>query len=292
MDTSGKRKCLKMWYIYLSTDKQQRIFLSSSRLIILVFFCFLLFCTSCRYGYDDELNIVIPTTEVANVENKVIAHRGAWSEKGLPENSLAAFKAALHMDIYGVECDVRQTKDGRLVICHDAIYDGLTISQTNYFTLSQHPLANGEPLPLLDDFLTTLRFDTGKVRLVADLKSCDVRTLLILVDSIGVLNRVDFISFSKSLCSQLVRYGLGYKTFFLNGTWSPKVVLGQGLGGIDYSDQLFSTHPEWIDEARALGLKVWVWTVNDSKSIQSYLEQGVYVTTDRPIMASTLNIDN
>ena len=106
-----------------------------------------------------------------------------------------------------------------------------------------------------------------------------------MVDSIGVLNRVDFISFNKSLCSQLVSYGLGYKTLFLNGTWSPKVVLGKGLGDIDYSLSTFHTHPEWIAEAQEYGLKVWTWTVNDEETMRKYLKQGVMVTTDRPDFA-------
>lgn len=255
----------------------------SSRLLILVFLCLLFSCTSSSYGLDEEdLNIVIPTEEVVNIESKVIAHRGAWLEKGLPENSLAAFKAALGMDIYGTECDVRQTKDGRLVICHDATYDGLTISKTDYLELSQHTLTNGEPFPLLDDFLTALSEDMGKVRLVIELKSCNVRKLLSIVDSIGVLDRVDFISFSKDLCCQLVAYGLGYKTLFLNGSWSPKSALERGLGGIDYSYQLLDSYPLWVSEAQNLGLQVWTWTVNGTDNIRYFLEQGVYVTTDYP----------
>ncbi len=258
----------------------------SSRLLILVFLCLLFSCTSSSYGLDEEeLNIVIPTEEVVNIESKVIAHRGAWLEKGLPENSLAAFKAALGMDIYGTECDVRQTKDGRLVICHDATYGGLTISKTDYLTLSQHTLANGESLPLLEDFLTALHDDTGMVRMVIELKSCNVRSLLSMVDSIGVLDRVDFISFSQGLCGQLIAYGFGYKTFYLNGTLSPQAARERGYCGIDYSYQVLDGYPYWINEAQELGLQVWTWTVNGTDNIRYFLEQGVYVTTDYPSKA-------
>ncbi len=257
-----------------------------ARIVSFLLLACLFSCTSSGYGLDDEeLNIVIPTEEVVNVESKVIAHRGAWRENGLPENSLAAFKAALGMDIYGAECDVRQTKDGRLVICHDAIHDGLAISKTDYLTLSEHTLDNGEPLPLLDDFLTALNDDTGKVRMVIEVKSGNLNTLLNLVYSKGVLDRVDFISFSKSVCTQLSSYGLGNKTFFLNGTWTPQSAQGLGLGGIDYSYQVLDGYPYWINEAQELGLQVWTWTVNDTYKMRDYLEQGVYVTTDYPIKA-------
>lgn len=255
-----------------------------SRFFILVCSCLLGSCTSSSYGLDEEelRPFEIPTNEVATLESKVVAHRGAWRETGTPSNSLAALKAALQMDIYGSECDVRQTKDGRLVICHDATHDGLTISKTDYLTLSQHTLANGEPLPLLDDFLTTLSHDTGNVRLVIELKSCSVDKLLLLVDSLGVLDRVDFISFSQGLCGQLIAYGFGYKTFFLNGTLSPQNALERGYGGIDYSSGKYDIFPEWIDEAKSLGMQVWVWTVNNSDNIRNYLKRGVYVTTDYP----------
>lgn len=53
------------------------------------------------------------------------AHRGSWSksDKGefiIPENSVAAVTAAARMGYEGIECDVHYTKDGRMVILHDA----------------------------------------------------------------------------------------------------------------------------------------------------------------------------
>ena len=146
-----------------------------------------------------------------------------------------------------------------------------------------------ELLPLLGDFLNLLNKNEGRVRLVLDLKSCDVAKLLNMIYAYGVLDRVDFLTGNSKIFSRLVKYGLGYKTFFLGGGMTPQSAMKKGLGGIDYSDQVLSTHPEWITEAQALGLKVWVWTVNDAETIRKYLEQGVFVTTDRPEMA--LNIE-
>ena len=252
--------------------------------------CFLLSCSFSGQGLEEEeLDIVLPTKERVNKESMIIAHQGAWREAGLLENSLAAFQKALDLDIYGSECDVQQTKDGRFVICHDDTYCGFVISETNYAILSECPLKNGELLPLLGDFLNLLNKDEGRVRLILDLKSCDVAKLLNMIYAYGVLDRVDFLTGNSKIFSRLVKYGLGYKTFFLGGGMTPQSAMKKGLGGIDYSDQVLSTHPEWITEAQALGLKVWVWTVNDAVTIRKYLEQGVFVTTDRPEMA--LNIE-
>jgi len=47
-----------------------------------------------------------------------IAHRGLWSAKGAPENSLTAFEAAAEAG-YGVELDVRLSADGEVMVFHD-----------------------------------------------------------------------------------------------------------------------------------------------------------------------------
>jgi glycerophosphoryl diester phosphodiesterase len=54
----------------------------------------------------------------------VAAHRGAW--KCAPENSLAAIDLAVALGADIVECDVRATRDGVLVLLHDATLDRMT----------------------------------------------------------------------------------------------------------------------------------------------------------------------
>jgi glycerophosphoryl diester phosphodiesterase len=47
----------------------------------------------------------------------VYAHRGASAS--LPENTMAAFLAAVDLGVDGIEFDVHQTSDGHLVVIHD-----------------------------------------------------------------------------------------------------------------------------------------------------------------------------
>ena len=47
----------------------------------------------------------------------VVAHRGDW--RNAPENSLQAIKNCIDMGVDIVEIDVRETKDGHLVLMHD-----------------------------------------------------------------------------------------------------------------------------------------------------------------------------
>jgi glycerophosphoryl diester phosphodiesterase len=48
---------------------------------------------------------------------KLIAHRGQSAD--YPDNTLAAFQAAIDSGFTEIECDVQQTKDNVLVLCHD-----------------------------------------------------------------------------------------------------------------------------------------------------------------------------
>lgn len=54
----------------------------------------------------------------------VIGHRGAAGHA--PENTIAAFDRALAMGVDGVETDIRATRDGVLVLLHDATVDRTT----------------------------------------------------------------------------------------------------------------------------------------------------------------------
>ena len=49
---------------------------------------------------------------------KMFAHRGCWS-KICPENSIPAVERAARHGYMGIECDVRLTADGKMVIMHD-----------------------------------------------------------------------------------------------------------------------------------------------------------------------------
>jgi glycerophosphoryl diester phosphodiesterase len=60
----------------------------------------------------------------------LLGHRGARAEKAVPENTLASFDLALSQGCDGFELDVRLTADGQPVICHDATANGLRIVES------------------------------------------------------------------------------------------------------------------------------------------------------------------
>lgn len=76
------------------------------------------------------INDLIANLEDAqNKEILVVAHRGDW--RNFPENSLQAIKNCITMGVDMVEIDVRQTKDGALVLMHDDTIDRTTTGTGN-----------------------------------------------------------------------------------------------------------------------------------------------------------------
>ena len=77
-------------------------------------------------SFKKKLDIKALITNLEDSKNKdviVVAHRGDW--RNAPENSMQAIKNCIDMGVDMVEIDVRETKDGELVLMHD-----LTINRT------------------------------------------------------------------------------------------------------------------------------------------------------------------
>ncbi len=69
-------------------------------------------------------NLIQNLEDSENDEVIVIAHRGDW--RNAPENSLQAIKNCIEMGVDMVEIDIRETKDGALVLMHDETIDRTT----------------------------------------------------------------------------------------------------------------------------------------------------------------------
>jgi glycerophosphoryl diester phosphodiesterase len=84
----------------------------------------------------------------------VIAHRGASTVE--VENSLAAFRAAGQLGADGVELDIHATRDGALIVHHDATVGGVHIPTSTAGAVRIQRLPNGEPPPLLEEALAAI----------------------------------------------------------------------------------------------------------------------------------------
>jgi glycerophosphoryl diester phosphodiesterase len=62
-----------------------------------------------------------PTPEISGLKNcKLISHRGEYDNRTVFENTLWAFDKVLEEGVFGIEFDVRWTKDLNPVVLHDA----------------------------------------------------------------------------------------------------------------------------------------------------------------------------
>lgn len=110
-----------------------------------------------------------------------LAHRGLHTaDKSVPENSLAAFKAAVEAG-YGIELDLQFSKDEQIVVFHDDTLnrvcgvDGRVDAYT-YDELSAMSLCNTqERIPLFSDVLELVN---GRVPLLVEFKNGPKNNLL------------------------------------------------------------------------------------------------------------------
>ena len=93
----------------------------------------------------------------------MFAHRGYHcKERGIPENSMKAFRAAIARG-YGIELDLHLTKDGRLAVFHDDTLERMckrteTVEELTSLELSSCTLLDtDETIPMFEDVLTLVR---------------------------------------------------------------------------------------------------------------------------------------
>lgn len=132
--------------------------------ILLLLILLFLLAVRCRRGHAGWRDL----------EGWVYAHRGLHGN-GVPENSMAAFRAALEHG-YGVELDVHLLKDGNLAVIHDSLLNRTTGQAGHVEDLTTEELQNyhlegtEESIPEFMDVLTLFH---GKAPLIVELKPMD-----------------------------------------------------------------------------------------------------------------------
>ena len=96
---------------------------------------------------------------------EIIAHRGA--SYLAPENTLTAFRKAMEIGADGVEMDVQQTGDKKLVIHHDFLIDWHTDMRGQIYDMTVGELKALEELGVMSP-LKTLGISKAQVRALAE----------------------------------------------------------------------------------------------------------------------------
>jgi glycerophosphoryl diester phosphodiesterase len=224
----------------------------------------------------------------------IIAHRGASAIA--PENTAASFREALRLGAKIIECDVRETHDGDLVVFHDETLDRLArlpgrIADCDRETIESLEVGGwfgdgsfaGEPVLWFEEALRICR--EGGAVLLIEHKTGDPGAYAAVVRETAMETRVIVQSFDWDFL----------RAFRVLMPSIPVGALGHGALDEDRIRQLAELAPDWIGwhagdlretdlaVVRRIGSRLALWTVNDPAMAIAWLKRGAdAIITDVP----------
>lgn len=217
----------------------------------------------------------------------VIAHRGAWGRAApvaAAENSLEAFEAAIHLGADMIEFDVRRTRDGHLVVFHDARVKTVPTSELRYEALKAKG-TKARP-PLLSDVLALTK---DRIALNVELKEPGyVAETITLLRPFG-LDRCLISSFFESALLEAKELAPELRTGLLIAAGFRKALAvrlqASRADCLGLHRRLATTTA--LASAAAAGVPCVIWTVNTPHAMDRYIGHAAVegVITDRPALA-------
>ncbi len=197
----------------------------------------------------------------------IIAHRGASAEK--PENTVAAFRRAVALEVDGIELDVHVTKDGVPVVFHDAQLRRLTgargrIARTTWASLQALRVQGRESIPRLAD---ALRLTRGLVVVQIELKGGPVTPVIRAIREARAVEWVILASFRLKLVNAARALAPAIPRMLISeGRSAPATLVRRlaacGAVGLSVNHAAIRS-AAWIKHFQQRGYSVWSWTVND-----------------------------
>jgi glycerophosphoryl diester phosphodiesterase len=244
---------------------------------------------------------------------RVAAHRGG---AGLwPENSLLAFRQALALGVDALEFDLHMTADGEVVVLHDPTLERTTTGAGRVRDLKLADLA-GARLKARDGTVTDELIPTfaqvldlaskGSAELLPEIKVDANRQrydgiedkVLALVRERGLSARTTIQAFQPETIRRLRELEPKARTMLLvargdverdRARPAEAVRRARDLGATDLGMNHRLIDADVMAAARADGIRVSAWTVNDEADIRRMIDLGVdVVMSDRPDLAKRL----
>ena len=248
---------------------------------------------------------------------EVVAHRGASDEE--PEHSLAAYLLAVKQGADAIECDVRLTADGTLVLVHDRRINRTstgrgTVSSMTFEELAAYDYSRSadewidyeDPRPdetrtsvlTLRTLLATMLDASSTVRFAIETKHpvrygryvedalAEMLTYFGLGRSNGDEPRARVMSFSRTAVQRIHELLPGTPTVFLMDDVPRRYrdgSLPEGVGIAGPSVDVLRAHPTYVERVHAQGNGIHVWTVDDPEDVRLCTRLGVdAIITNRP----------
>lgn len=234
----------------------------------------------------------------------LIAHRGNSSVA--PENTLAAARSALAIGIPPeyVEIDLQRSKDGKIVVIHDATIDRTSdgkgeVAKMTLAEIRRHHAGypkefgdkfRGEPFPVLEEVLDTVKdTETG---IMIEIKARGIGQIVAeTVTRRGEADDHVIASFNAAAVVHANMTNPRIRTLYLSGSPSVQEVelcdrIGADIFGTSHKEL---TEPI-IELAHKKGLVVWIWTVDEEDRVEQLVEWGADgIITNRPAVMRQLD---
>ena len=221
---------------------------------------------------------------------KIFAHRG-FSHK-YPEMTRVAYQAAIEAGADGFECDVRLTKDKKVICFHDANTKRITGNYKLVSCLTAQELINDADALTLEELLV-MAIDSKKDLLIETKHpvlsggAIEKKTIDLInlhkeeIERAGI--EVVIISFSYLAVRRVRRSGINAAKVIRYGFGA----LASRSKGVALNITTLKRYPSLIRVMRADC--IYVWTVNSKEDLRWLKNRGIYgVITDRPKRASRI----
>ncbi|MGC5568100.1 glycerophosphodiester phosphodiesterase [Streptomyces sp. FR-108] len=191
-----------------------------------------------------------------------IGHRGIMGVE--PENTLRSFVAAQQAGLDLIELDLHLSKDGALVVMHDADVDRTTdgsgpIAEKTLAELRVLDAGRGERVPVFEEVL-----DAVTAPLQAEIKDvAAARALAEVMNRRDLVGRVEVLSFHDEAIAEIARLVPGVRTALVASRYGVDVVeRATAVGATTLVLNIRRLTLETVERARKADLRIIGWVVN------------------------------
>ncbi|MEU3285282.1 glycerophosphodiester phosphodiesterase [Streptomyces longwoodensis] len=217
-----------------------------------------------------------------------IGHRGLMGVE--PENTLRSFVAAEQAGLDVIELDLHLSKDGALVVMHDADVDRTTdgtgpIAEQTLDELRALDAGRGEQVPVFEEVLDAVRSP-----LQAEIKDVQAaRALAEVLHARALVDRVEVSSFHDEAIAEIARLVPGVRTALIGSRYGTDVVdRAVAAGAATVCLNIRRLTLEIVELARAKDLGIIGWVVNTQDQLRLVRALGLDgATTDLPEIKRT-----
>ncbi len=225
----------------------------------------------------------------SNAQTKIIAHRGYSSIA--PENTLIAFRKAIEIGADYIELDVHKTRDGKIVVIHDAsidrtsttgkkgIVNAMTLEELNAIYVG-HPKKYGttyqdQKIPTLKEVLELAK---GKIKVCVEIKVHDIEAeVLDIIADLEMEDEIVIFSFYYSVLTLIRELNNTIPILYLKSEISSETItLAKGINAmaIGVGSRTRITK-KLLKKAHDNDLELWQWTINEDEKIQRLIDLNI-----------------